>query len=294
MLNHLKILNGMNLIQCTCYSCPLCMSKFDEEAIGRLTEEDVPQASLGGKRITLTCQHCNSTCGHTMDANLRNAIVAIENKRFLAGTDRKVNIFNEGKRLGAKLLIDAGRNMCLEIDTNRNDPKIWTDYKDNILIVGAVINLHDVPQKINARLISAAILKNAYLLLFAQTGYTFLIDAFYNRFRNQINNPLPFILPEGLWTFQNIQTADGIYLSKHNRIRGFFVIYTLEKTLKHKVCVFIPTPKVPYEAAVLYLKQIEAHDKVRIEKLSPSFDFLKSQTDILRLRKWCYGWGMTF
>lgn len=42
----------------------------------------MPQASLGGKRIALTCRSCNSTCGHSIDVNLLNAIVGFEQKSF--------------------------------------------------------------------------------------------------------------------------------------------------------------------------------------------------------------------
>ena len=162
------------------------------------------------------------------------------------------------------------------------------------MLENAIIDLHDVPQKRNDRQFSAAILKNAYLLLFAQTGYTILSDSFYDRLRDQINNPQPFILPEGLWTLQNLTISDGIYLSKDNRIRGFFVVYTLTKVLRHRVCVFIPTPNVPYEAATFYLKQIVPSSRVPIEKLFPYFDFLNNKEDIIRLRKWCFGWSMKF
>ena len=295
MLNNLKILNGFGVVDDAYYKCPLCMSQFsDETAMRLLTEEDVPQAALGGKRIALTCRHCNSTCGHTIDVSLINTIIAIENKYYLARTERNVNVLKEGKRLNAKLRIDTNRDMFLDIDTKRNNPKIWAEYKYNILLENAIMDLHDVPQKRNDRQFSAAILKNAYLLLFAQTGYTILSDSFYDRLRDQINNPQPFILPEGLWTLQNLTISDGIYLSKDNRIRGFFVVYTLTKVLRHRVCVFIPSPNVPYEAATFYLKQILPSSRVPIEKLFPYFDFLNNKEDIIRLRKWCFGWSMKF
>ena len=46
------------------YLCPLCLKAYKEQDVRNvLTEEDVPQHSLGGKRIVLTCKNCNSTCG---------------------------------------------------------------------------------------------------------------------------------------------------------------------------------------------------------------------------------------
>lgn len=73
----------MEAIQDERYKCPLCMQSFsDDEVVKNLTEEDVPQASLGGKRIALTCRSCNSTCGHSIDINLLNVIVCFEQKKF--------------------------------------------------------------------------------------------------------------------------------------------------------------------------------------------------------------------
>lgn len=40
------------------YLCPLCMKPISiDGSQSDLTEEDVPQASLGGQRITLTCKN---------------------------------------------------------------------------------------------------------------------------------------------------------------------------------------------------------------------------------------------
>lgn len=101
MHNNQHILFTMEGIQDERYKFPLCMQSFsDDEVVKNLTEEDVPQASLGGKRIASTCRSCNSTCGHSIDVNLLNAIVGFEKKKFFPLTDRKVNLIHEGRRLG--------------------------------------------------------------------------------------------------------------------------------------------------------------------------------------------------
>lgn len=291
MHNNLHILFTMGAIQDERYKCPLCMQSFsDDEVVKNLTEEDVPQASLGGKRIALTCRSCNSTCGHSIDVNLLNAIIGLEQRKFFPLTDRKINLIHEGQRLGANLHIDANRQLFLEIDTKRNNPKIWDEYREKILKENALIDLQIVPLKRDERLISAALLKNAYLLLFARTGYTFLADSYYDDLRMQINNPKPYILPERLWTLQNVSVADGIFLCRDNRLRGFFVVYTLSKVMQYRVCVFIPSPNVPYLTAAYHLRNILAHDRIRVEIIPSYFDFLNNRNNIARLRKWCYGW----
>ncbi|MDP1817276.1 MAG: hypothetical protein Q8K92_22660, partial [Leadbetterella sp.] len=47
------------------YICPVCLRQFSEDALERdapnmLTAEDAPPASLGGRKIALTCLECNN------------------------------------------------------------------------------------------------------------------------------------------------------------------------------------------------------------------------------------------
>lgn len=294
MHHNLCILKEQGVFVNENYLCPLCMKAFsDDEVITCLSEEDVPQASLGGKRIALTCRKCNNTCGHTIDVNLLNGIIDLEQRQFLPSTDRKVNVLHDGKRLGAKLRVDSDRNMLLEINTKHNNPKIWDEYRSNVLQANAIVDVQDAPLKRKDRFVSAALLKNAYLILFARTGYTFLSDSFYDELRKQICNPNPYILPEGLWTMQNISATDGIYLSRDNMLRGFFIVYTLTKIQNHRVCVFLPCPVVPYLAATYRLKEMLADACLPVEELHPSSDFFNDKEDIGRLRKWCFGWDLS-
>ncbi|MGN1220702.1 MAG: HNH endonuclease [Candidatus Cryptobacteroides sp.] len=205
------------------YVCPLCMKSFPlEVAKVELTEEDVPQKSIGGHRITLTCKQCNNRCGSTIDAHLLETIKGIEQRAYLPGTDRKVTIQNGDKRL------------------------------------------------------------------FARTGYTFLSDVFYDRLRQQIMTPDPYFLPERLWTFQDVSVPDGIYLTRDNRHRGFFVVYSLKRLLSYRICVLIPTPKVEYLAACMELRKIHSKASIRVMPL-PDEDFLCDEISVMKLSNWAYG-----
>ena len=82
--NNIKKIREFNVDIQGDYLCPLCMKSFTEQEVRTiLTEEDVPQASLGGRRVTLTCRQCNSTCGSEIDVHLYNAIKAREQRLFL-------------------------------------------------------------------------------------------------------------------------------------------------------------------------------------------------------------------
>lgn len=111
------------------YICPLCLKQVSiEQARETLTAEHVPQDSLGGIPITLTCRDCNTNCGSDIDVYLRNLIMAIERRQFLPGTDRKVFVHHDGNRLGALLKVGNNRDLSLNIDTRHNNPKIWNDF----------------------------------------------------------------------------------------------------------------------------------------------------------------------
>lgn len=275
------------------YVCPLCMKSFPSEvAKTELTEEDVPQKSLGGQRITLTCKQCNNICGSNIDIHLLETIKGIEQRAFLPGTDRKVTVQNVKERLFATLKVGENKDMLLNIDTKHNNPKAWALYRDNILLENSVIDLQDAPLKQDIRRFSAAILKNAYLILFAKTGYTFLSDIFYDRLRQQIKTPDPYVLPERLWTFQNISVPDGIYLTRDNRYRGFLVVYSLKLRKTYRVCVLIPTPKVEYLIACMELRKINSNSILRVIPLPHNEDFMCDEISVKKLYKWAYGWHL--
>ncbi len=276
------------------YVCPLCMQSFSQDDVRNvLTEEDVPQEKLGGSRIALTCRDCNSGCGSEIDIHLLNSIVSNEQRMFLPGTDRSVRIEKDGKVLNAELKVGEGQTMELLVNTKRNNPAVWDDFHDNILLPDASIELEDKLIKKEERRAAAAIIKNAYLLLFAKTGYAFLADKYYDAIRRQIAEPLVYHLPERLWTMQSLYVPDGIYITQDNRYRGFFVVYTLRKILRYKVCVLIPVPNLPYIAATKQLEQFEAGTRIRTLSL-PNLDYLADSTAIYRLRNWVYGWDMEF
>jgi hypothetical protein len=53
------------------YLCPLCLDWFSD--LDDLSVEHAPPKSLGGRAMAVTCRHCNSRGGHTVDAELRQA-----------------------------------------------------------------------------------------------------------------------------------------------------------------------------------------------------------------------------
>lgn len=66
-LNHFRraveAFRALELPLAPLYVCPLCIRGITEDCIGELTREHVPPASLGGKRLVLTCRECNHRAG---------------------------------------------------------------------------------------------------------------------------------------------------------------------------------------------------------------------------------------
>lgn len=60
--------------------CALCCRRLDRDALTtrEVTKEHVLPLSLGGKRLTLTCQPCNNVLGSKIDADFVNLIAARE------------------------------------------------------------------------------------------------------------------------------------------------------------------------------------------------------------------------
>ena len=94
---------------------------------------------------------------------------------------------------------------------NVTTQKVWDDFRENKLVPNAIVDLQDAPLKHQQERVEAAIIKNAYLLLFAQTGFTLLSHSYYDCFRNVILNPDNNQLPVRLWTMQNVSCPDGVF-----------------------------------------------------------------------------------
>lgn len=292
MQTNLRLLNELEILDQRDYICPLCKKSFSlDEARRCLTEEHVPQASLAGEKIALTCRDCNSKCGYTIDLHLLNGIQKKEQGLFLSGSDRRVKIISDNilKPLNADLKVGQDKQMELVINTKRNDPKIWETFKSNILTPEAIVDVENHPFKLDENMFSSAILKNAYLLLFARTGYTILFNSFYDVLREQILNPTTQNIPKGLWTLNNINIPDGIYVFEDNEKRGFFVAYTISKLIKHKVAVFIPVPCFSFEKAAEFTKGIQAKQTLIVIQLGADLNFKTDLESMKQLLSWSSG-----
>lgn len=271
------------------YICPICLSKFDKTQIKELSLEDAPQASLGGSKIAITCKKCNNTCGHEIDSHLTNFIKYIEEKEFLPGSDRRVKIFDDEKIVNATLEVGNSRELKMIIPDKINNPTTLSNHISKMK-EGAIIDIQNNPLKIDMKKVSVAILKNAYILLFAKFGYSFLLDKFYNQLRVQILEPMRYIIPDGLWTKQStIPVSDGIYFSNNNQYKGFFVIYSLKRLKTHRFCVCIPTPQVYFEIIAHFFREYKIGTPLQMVSIGDK-DYMNDINCIKEVKKWLSTW----
>lgn len=95
------------------FICPICLKPFKRADMGLLSMEDAPQASLGGKKIAVTCKICNNTCGNQSDVHLANFITYLENKENLPGTKKQVEFLDNGHIIRGSVEVGDNRELSM-------------------------------------------------------------------------------------------------------------------------------------------------------------------------------------
>jgi hypothetical protein len=155
--------------------CPLCLGEFRRDAIttGILTEEHVIPQSAGGRETTLTCKPCNDVAGHEIDSHLARKV---RQDQGLSGQKRvrgKIKVNGVGAAVEFIKKPDGG----LEIHA-----KATTAYVEAKLI--EAVKLHMSGQRplrfkmrgsVDLSKYLASIVKAAYLGLFVDRGYSYVL-----------------------------------------------------------------------------------------------------------------------
>lgn len=284
----LSILNDLGNSLPTEYVCPFCLRQYTDASL--ISLEDAPQEALGGSKIALTCKSCNNRYGGLIDCHLVNYIVDSEDKKLPAGLNRPF-IFNDpktGQKVRGTLRTDKEK-MEMVLLGKVNNPEILENeiktIRPNSLIFA---EMQTNQQKRVPQNIVAALLKNAYIILFSYFGYSFIANPFYNRIRQQIDNPSEDIIPDGLISREGVcdRVSDGVYVCDEKPLRGFFTVFTLEKREKHKYVVFIPGFSNSFEEAISRLREICKGDKVLLHPVQKDNGFWDNKEVIKAVMDW--------
>lgn len=158
------------------YMCPLKPELFSTNDMAKLTIEHVPERSLGGKGIILTCKEINNSDGIGKDVDILN---------FFKTKNFTIN----GKSIQAKLRVPAlnhsskghfslvknfdGCNKLSYQISKKNSLQLGFDKVKKITSFKSPTTISiDFSQKIN----QSALLKAAYLIAFSNIGYKLLFN----------------------------------------------------------------------------------------------------------------------
>jgi hypothetical protein len=162
------------------YPCPICLVRFPRAALDddRLTAEDVPPKSIGGRPLLLTCKSCNNDSGMSIDADAKDYE---DVRKALAGkTTRRVTAIVGGQRVRGVVDIATGRFVALK---NINPPGT-AEYLKRTATKGTIF---DVDFGERPRLgTNISWLKAGYLVLVAEYGFEIAFDPAMTIVRQQI------------------------------------------------------------------------------------------------------------
>lgn len=167
--------------------CPLCLKEYDRSAAesGELTEEHVIPKSTGSQEVTLTCKSCNDRTGSEIDSHLARRVRlnrAYRRKSTLKGQLR----INHEFGAPADVLVQQDGKVHIHI-------KPTTEHVQSKLLDALqryASGERQVRFKIDYGLdmskFAAAIAKAAYLGLFVDRGYRYILMPSLDRVRRAI------------------------------------------------------------------------------------------------------------
>lgn len=162
------------------YPCPICLTPFTRDALedGRLTAEDVPPKSLGGRPWLLTCKTCNNLAGMSIDADAKDHEGIRE---AMAGRDtRRAEAIVGDRRIRGEVDFKAGQ-FRVRPDIN---PPDTSDYLRQTIAVGTQIQVDTKPRSELGKNISW--LKAGYLIMVGEYGFKIAFDPAMDIVRSQI------------------------------------------------------------------------------------------------------------
>lgn len=289
---HLELIQEKNIVSLEGdYICPLCLQSFSVSDIGTeiITLEHVPQKSLGGKAIALTCKNCNNDSGTSIDSNLYHFLQQVEFREQIMGASQKGRADSTHGTIQSTLECKENE-MVLKISAKNNDSRI-KNYLDKLFKKNEVFVFKGSKIKYNSRNVSAAILKNAYIILFTYIGYPVICNKKYNILRDFIKNPDGFFLPEPLWRiFPSLPVEDGVYQSQNDKFKGYVVIYTLKLNREHRVLVLIPSISNTFNKVASFLRPLKIGSILVLSRLDKNDDLLFNEKRIQEMISWSKSW----
>lgn len=165
------------------YVCPVCLKTYPQFNDHELSREHVPSKALGGTPLLLTCTACNNTAGHRLQ---RHQVERERQESFWRG-DGKVPLNFEHHARGGTVrgeIESAGEACRFRIDPSRTAPSAL----DSLYRNGSEKGTFTLGRPYTWHASRIADLRDAYLWVFAQYGYSLIAEATYNWVRDCVRD----------------------------------------------------------------------------------------------------------
>jgi hypothetical protein len=237
--------------------CPQCFLLINQSQIYDneiFSLEHVPPEALGGKIETFTCKNCNNWSGHYLESHLSHSLDMANFVEGLPGSSVDgIVTFSSDTKVNAELTYIDENYLYIKPDQSRSIPGSVKQSFESIESDAPDITLRTHGKRgkvIRTRRAEAALLRIAYLSLFAKFGYSFLLYPGAKVVRSQFKYPEEEILPTwGIFSDPFIQEHQpGIYIIKKPAdLRSIMVVCELSYSIKTRnYGVLVPGPTEPH------------------------------------------------
>ena len=257
------------------YLCPITFDHFDDPYDNEISEEHVPQKSIGGKVICLTQKTWN------VEFSQLDAYVAERSKEL---------VYNKETGKSRALAYVNNQLKCeLTIDLNDDKPNLLFrggGFKESNPVFIKLMESHEnkeefkvtmKPKGTLSRNTRLGYLKNAYLIAFATYGYSLIFGKkgsieLFRTIRQQLREPYNNILGDIPFVYEvkDESNLDGIYFTKIKDIETISVFFRLSTDSISRVGVTFP----PLSVSPCEIKEWSIYDEdADFYKLKDNTDF---------------------
>jgi len=281
------------------YLCPLCLREFTEADLvshaknNFLTAEDAPPDALGGQKVTLTCKECNSGCGTTIDFHLKEVLKAIDDSYFHKGSKHYRTIDQYGGKITVELTSLGDGTLQAYHRKSKNNPNLLEKFIHGIKIksLRQLLNLNAPQYNFDPKRVNFALLKTAYILVFAKFGYIFLLDKSYDAIREQLLHPDRNIFPYTPFIKdQFVSEQIGTYYVVNPTIKSILTVFSLKTDYSETVLAsLLPVPGHAMDMFghnVNTLRDHTNYTNLDARYYDPDADLFSDFSEIQKILKW--------
>jgi len=280
------------------YICPICLNQFCEDDLrekskNRLSLEDAPPKSLKGSQIALTCKSCNNICGHQIDFHLTERMRELDFRERIEGATQQGKFKALDKAVLGGIRVLENKVTQAYHHEKANNPKELKEYLEIVSnnVGKDIVKFEPKPTKVNAKYLQIALLKSAYIMMFAKFGYSLILNHEYDRVREQLLNPEKDIYPIGCW-FKGPFPKEryGIPFITEKKLESIFTLFGLHTDkVERTFAVVLPLTSKPIEIIIKELGKrfnVEKNFEVEMYAFDSEVDYLKDLEAIKHMLKW--------